>query len=82
MKRFSFIAAVAALALTSCSHGPSFTVEGTIDGAQDSMLYLFHRSMSGTVLLDSAKADGSGHFSIIAAAPDSHDLYILSVGQQ
>jgi len=82
MNRFSFIVAVAALALTSCSHGPSFTVEGTIDGAQDSMLYLFHRSMSGTVLLDSAKADGSGHFSISAAAPDSPDLYILSVGQQ
>ena len=82
MKRFSFIAAVAALVLTSCSHEPKFTVEGTIAGAQDSTLYLFHRSMSGTVLLDSVKADENGHFSISAAAPDSPDLYILSVGQQ
>lgn len=82
MKQLLFIVAVAALALTSCSHEPTFTVEGTINGAQDSTLYLFHRSMAGTVLLDSAKADGSGRFHISAAAPDSPDLYVLAIGRQ
>ena len=82
MKRFSFIATVAALAMTACSHGPSFTVEGTIAGAQDSMLYLLHRSMSGIEVLDSAKADGDGHFSLDGAAPESPELYVLSVGRQ
>jgi len=78
----SLTAIAAALVIASCSRGPEFSVEGTIGGAQDSTLYLFHRSMSGTVLLDSTKADGSGHFSISAAAPDSPDLYVLAVGQQ
>ena len=82
MRRFSYIAIIAALALASCSHEPKFTVEGAIDGAQDSTLYLFHRSMAGTVLLDSVKADGSGHFTISATAPDCPDLYVLAVGQQ
>lgn len=71
-----------ALVMTSCSHGPSFTVEGNIDGAQDSIVYLFNRSMAGVVLLDSVKADANGHFSISAAAPNSPDLYVLMVGQQ
>lgn len=71
-----------ALVMTSCSHGPSFTVEGNIDGAQDSTVYLFNRSMAGVVLLDSVKADANGHFSISAAAPNSPDLYVLMVGQQ
>lgn len=82
MRRFSYIAIIAALALASCSHEPKFTVEGAIDGAQDSTLYLFHRSMAGTVLLDSVKADGSGHFTISATAPDCPDLYVLAIGQQ
>ena len=82
MRRLLSIAIVAALALASCSHEPKFTVEGTIAGAQDSTLYLFHRSMSGVVLLDSPKANDSGHFTISAAAPDSPDLYVLMVGQQ
>ena len=82
MKRLLFIVAVAAQILASCSHEPTFTVEGTIDGAQDSTLYLFHRSMTGTVLLDSATADGGGRFSISAAASDSPDLYVLAVGRQ
>ncbi len=81
-KLLSLMAAVAVLAMASCSREPAFTVEGTIEGAQDSTLYLFHRSMSGTVLLDSTTADGSGHFSLRSAAPDCPDLYVLAVGQQ
>lgn len=82
MRQYIYIVATAALALASCSREPAFTVEGTIEGAQDSTLYLFHRSMSGTVLLDSTTADGSGHFSISGSAPTSPDLYVLAVGRQ
>ena len=76
-----FFVATAVLMMTSCSHEPKFTVEGTIAGAEDSMLYLYHRSMEGIVLLDSVTADGNGRFSISAAAPDSPDLYVLAVGR-
>jgi len=82
MRQYIYIVATAALALASCSREPAFTVEGTIEGAQDSTLYLFHRSMSGTVLLDSTTADGSGRFSISGSAPTSPDLYVLAVGRQ
>lgn len=77
-----FLSVISTLVIVSCSHEPKFVVEGVISGAQDSTLYLFHRSMTGTVLLDSAKADDNGHFSISATAPDSPDLYVLSVGRQ
>lgn len=68
--------------MTSCSHEPRFTVEGTIAGAQDSVLYLIHRSMAGTELLDSAIAGEGGTFSLSGKAPDSPDLYVLAVGRQ
>ena len=76
------LTAILALAMTSCSHEPRFTVEGTIAGAQDSVLYLIHRSMAGTELLDSAIAGEGGTFSLSGKAPDSPDLYVLAVGRQ
>ena len=83
MNRIVFsLTAILALAMTSCSHEPRFTVEGTIAGAQDSVLYLIHRSMAGTELLDSTTADKGGAFSLSGTAPDSPDLYVLAVGRQ
>jgi hypothetical protein len=51
-----FVLALAALTFAACSgKKPVFTVKGTVEGAQDSVLYLYNNSLSGPVKLDSVK---------------------------
>ncbi|MBQ9357803.1 MAG: AhpC/TSA family protein [Prevotella sp.] len=81
MKKIALFA-VALLAAIGCERQPSFTVEGTISGAQDSMLYLYNRSMTGIVLLDSAKLDSDGKYSFSQPSPVGPDLYVLRLSNQ
>lgn len=81
MKKIALFA-VALLAAIGCERQPSFTVEGTISGAQDSMLYLYNRSMTGIVLLDSAKLDSDGEYSFSQPSPVGPDLYVLRLSNQ
>lgn len=76
------IFALTALAVAACTEKPQFTVEGTIEGAQDSTLYLYNQSLSGPELMDSVKLDGDGRFSFKGEAPEAPDFYALRLHNQ
>ena len=52
MTRKIIVFAIAMMALAACTERRQFTVEGTIEGAQDSTLYLYNQSLSGPVPMD------------------------------
>lgn len=81
MKKLVF-AIVGMLLLSACQKGKTFTVEGTIEGAKDSTLYLYNRSLTGIVLLDSARLSADGKFSFTHEAPNGPDLYVLCIYNQ
>ena len=82
MKKIVFLM-MGLLAMTACQKQNTFTVEGTITGAQDSTLYLYNRSLTGIVLLDSAVLDADGTFSFSQQAPTGGpDLYVLRINSQ
>ncbi|MBR1414369.1 MAG: AhpC/TSA family protein [Prevotella sp.] len=81
MKKLAFIM-MALLLLASCQKGRNFTIEGNIEGAKDSTLYLFNRSLTGIVLLDSAKLGSDGAFEFSHEAPAGPDLYVLCIYNQ
>lgn len=76
------ICAIGLLALTACHKQKTFTVEGTIDGAKDSTLYFYNRSMTGIVLLDSTKIGDDGTFRFRQQSPVGPDLYVLRINSQ
>jgi peroxiredoxin len=78
-----FIALLGLLLTTACQKEKTFTINGEINGAKDSTLYLYNRSMNGIVLLDSAKIGSDGSFSFRAPAPvGGPDLYVLCLYDQ
>lgn len=82
MKKLVF-ALMGLVAMTACQKQNTFTVEGTITGAQDSTLYLYNRSLTGIILLDSAVLDVDGTFSFSQQAPTGGpDLYVLRINSQ
>ena len=75
--------ALAVLTLAACSEKkPMFTVKGTVEGAQDSTLYLFNNTLGGAVVLDSVKLDKDGAFLFEVEAPQAPDLYCLNIANQ
>lgn len=80
-KTAKWLAAAAALALTACQQ-PHFTVEGTIEGAQDSTLYLENISLQGAVALDSVRLDAEGRFSFSQPQPEAPEFYVLRIADQ
>lgn len=81
MKKIFFLI-MGALVLIACDNAPKFQVEGTIEGAEDSMLYFAQSTLDGVKNLDSVKLGKSGTFSFKADAPtDCPEFYILRVGQ-
>ncbi len=71
-----------AFAVASCTDNKQFTVEGTIEGAQDSTLYLYNQALSGPVLMDSVKLDSNGNFCFKGQAPEAPDFYALRLYNQ
>ena len=70
------------MAVVACTEKQQFTVEGTIEGAQDSTLYLYHQSLSGPEIMDSVKLGGDGKFSFKGDAPEAPDFYALCLHNQ
>ena len=67
--------------LAACDNTPKFCVEGTIEGAKDSMLYFAQSSLDGVQQLDSVKLKEDGRFSFEAKAPtDAPEFYSLRIG--
>lgn len=68
--------------LAACNGDKQFTVEGTIQGAQDSTLYLYNQSLSGPQLMDSVKLGSDGSFAFKGDAPEAPDFYVLRLHNQ
>lgn len=71
-----------AMAVVACTEKQQFTVEGTIEGAQDSTLYLYNQALSGPELMDSVKLGSDGKFSFKGNAPEAPDFYALCLHNQ
>lgn len=68
--------------LAACEKAPQFHVEGTIEGAKDSMLYFTHSTLDGAQRLDSAKLKEDGRFSFNADRPSGcPEFYMLNIGK-
>lgn len=81
MKKIFFI--LAALAgLTACD-GNRFHVDGTIEGASDSVSMVLEQSSNGEwFIVDSVKVSSDGSFSVSAPAPEVPSIYQLRMGDQ
>ena len=75
------IAALAAIGMTSCDK-KKFHVNGTIENAADSTLYLENMSLNGPVAVDSVKLTADGTFAFDGAAPAAPEFYRLRIGGQ
>jgi peroxiredoxin len=85
ISKFFSVAALIAAALTisSCSN-KKFHINGNIENAKDSMLYLENISLNGPVKVDSVKLDENGAFEFDEAAMDSvtPEFYRLRIANQ
>ena len=81
MKKILTLIMTGAMMLAACDKAPKFQVEGTIEGAKDSMLYLTLNGLEGAQRLDSVKLKEDGTFSFKVTAPtESPEFYALQIG--
>ena len=81
MKKILTLIVTGAMMLAACDKAPKFQVEGTIEGAKDSMLYLTLNGLEGAQRLDSVKLKEDGTFSFKVTAPtESPEFYALQIG--
>lgn len=69
---------LAVLALGSCNK-QKFRIDGTILGADGSMLYLENLSLDGPVAVDSVKLGADGTFAFTGEAPGAPEFYRLRI---
>ena len=82
MKKVLTMIAFGALIMASCDNAPKFCVEGTIEGAKDSILYFTHSTLDGAQRLDSIKLKENGVFSFKADVPSGcPEFYMLNIGK-
>lgn len=82
MKKFLFIFPLLCILCGACSEG-RFHVNGTITGAQDTVLYLEHITLGeGIVPVDSVKLDAEGHFELSAPKHPNPEYFRLRIGGQ
>ena len=68
--------------LTGCKQGNVFQVKGNIDSAAGDTLYLEHRGLAGTELIDSTILNKDGLFSFKQPSPKNPEFYQLRIGKQ
>ncbi len=81
MKKIALYA-LAALLLAACDQQEKFTIEGSIEGAADSTLYLENVGLKGIESLDSVRLDAEGKFSFSEVNPTGPEFYILRIHDQ
>lgn len=82
MKKILPFIAAGAFFLASCDNTPKFHIEGTIEDAADSMLYLEQSTLDGIQKIDSVKLGADGSFTFAATAPsDCPEFYDLRIGR-
>ena len=81
MKKILLILAVL-VGLTACN-GNKFRVDGTVEGATDSLTMVLEQSSNGEwFIIDTVKMDKNGGFSVSAEAPEVPSIYQLRIGDQ
>jgi len=68
--------------LTACKQGNVFHVSGNIAAAAGDTLYLEHRGLAGTEILDSVILKNDGSFSFKQPSPQNPEFYQLRIGNQ
>ena len=76
------LAALCALALSACDNKVKFTVEGNVEGAQDSVLYFEQVTLTGLKTLDSIKLDKKGAFCFKGDTTSTPEFYLLRIRDQ
>lgn len=81
---FSATLLVAAILATASCSKQKFHIEGTISGAQDSVLYLENSGLDGPVVIDSVKLGKDGRFAFEEDALDTitPEFYRLRIASQ
>ena len=82
MNKYAISLFTAALILTACNQKETFTVEGTVEGAQDSTLYFEQSTLTGLKMLDSVKLGGDGRFTFKGERPTAPEFYVLRIKDQ
>lgn len=77
----TIILGAAAVAFTACNN-KSFTVEGEIANATDSILYFENMALDGVKTVDSVKLAADGKFSFKEEATDAPEFYRLRIDDQ
>lgn len=75
------VSLMAVLAVSSCGER-RFRVEGSIAGAEDSVLYFENVGLEDITVVDSVKLKGDGDFSFSSAATDAPEFYRLRIADQ
>ncbi len=74
-------AMMVALGLASCGE-KKFKIEGQVENAKDSLLYLESIGLEGPVAIDSVRLDDDGDFSFSAKQTEAPEFYRLRIGAQ
>ena len=80
MKKYVIIA-LAVLSMTACNEN-KFHVEGTITGAQDSVLYFENIGIEQIIPVDSVRLDADGHFAFSGKPVGAPEFYRLRISDQ
>ena len=80
MKKYVIIA-LAVLSMASCSE-KKFHVDGTITGAQDSVLYFENIGIEQIIPVDSVRLDSEGHFAFSGEPVGAPEFYRLRISDQ
>ena len=75
------VAGATMMMLTACER-QQFTVEGTIEGARDSMLYFENMALTGLQRLDSVKLGDDGRFAFHGERQEAPEFYVLRIADQ
>jgi len=78
MKKISYLALVVLL-VSACNSSSTFTVDGSVSGADGKKLYLEASQIDGVVALDSVKLKGDGAFKFNRQKPEAPEFYRLRV---
>lgn len=70
------------IGMAACDNGDKFHVEGTIGGAEDSLLYFENMSLEGPVTVDSVRLGADGEFSFSDKAAEAPEFYRLRIADQ
>ena len=66
-----FLAALAAVAMSSCGGGSSFTVKGEVEGLGSEEVEMYYPGAGGAIQHVTARADADGSFTLHGDAPDT-----------